>query len=92
MFLIHNTTQTSKNQPCVLTKYKAVFDYNKERKIFSRRKHVKSKRKFKERKIKRGGVKWYKENIAEMVESIKDEKFLIQIHTILKKHIEKRGG
>lgn len=39
----------------------------------------------------RGGVKWYREKIVEMVESIKDEKFLIQIHTILKKHIEKRG-
>lgn len=38
-----------------------------------------------------GGVKWYREKIVEMVESIKDEKFLIQIHTILKKHIEKRG-
>lgn len=42
-------------------------------------------------KIYRGGVKWYREKIVEMVESIKDEKFLIQIHTILKKHIEKRG-
>ncbi len=47
-----------------------------------------------------GGVKqdvitekiWYKEKIIEMVEKIQDEKFLIQIHTILKKHIEKRGG
>lgn len=39
----------------------------------------------------RGGVKWYREKIVEMVESIKDEKFLIQIHTILKKRIEKRG-
>lgn len=38
-----------------------------------------------------GGVKWYREKIIEMVESIKDEKFLSQIHTILKKHIEKRG-
>lgn len=41
--------------------------------------------------ISGGGVKWYREKIVEMVESIKDEKFLIQIHTILKKHIEKRG-
>lgn len=38
-----------------------------------------------------GGVKWYKENIVEMVEKIEEEKFLSQIHTILKKHIEKRG-
>lgn len=34
----------------------------------------------------------YKERIVEMVGRIEDTKFLIQIHTILKKHIEKRGG
>lgn len=39
-----------------------------------------------------GGVKWYRKKIAEMVEQIENEKFLSQIHTILKKHIEKRGG
>ena len=39
----------------------------------------------------RGGVKWYREKIVEMVGQIEDEKFLYQIHTILKKHIEKRG-
>jgi len=40
---------------------------------------------------KMGGVKWYKNQIFSMVEDIDDEKFLSQIHTILKKHIEKRG-
>lgn len=39
-----------------------------------------------------GGSKWYREKIIEMVGQIEDEKFLSQIHTILKKHIEKRGG
>lgn len=39
-----------------------------------------------------GGVEWYREKIVEMVGRIEDEKFLNQIHTILKKHIEKRGG
>ena len=39
----------------------------------------------------RGGVKWYREKIFEMVGQIENEKFLSQIHTILKKHIEKRG-
>ena len=38
-----------------------------------------------------GGVKWYREKIVEMVGQIENEKFLSQIHTILKKHIEKRG-
>lgn len=38
-----------------------------------------------------GGVKWYREKIVEIIGKIEDEKFLIQIHTILKKHIEKRG-
>lgn len=37
-------------------------------------------------------VKLYREKIIEMVEQIEDEKFLNQIHTILRKHIEKRGG
>lgn len=30
--------------------------------------------------------------IIKMVEEIKNEKFLMQIWTILKRHIEKRGG
>lgn len=34
----------------------------------------------------------YREKIVEMIRQIEDAKFLIQIHTILKKHIEKRGG
>lgn len=41
---------------------------------------------------KQEGVKWYREKIVEMIGQIEDEKFLNQIHTILKKHIEKRGG
>lgn len=34
----------------------------------------------------------YRKRIVKMVGRIEDTKFLIQIHTILKKHIEKRGG
>lgn len=37
-------------------------------------------------------VKWYRGKIVEMVGQIENEKFLNQICTILKKHIEKRGG
>lgn len=39
-----------------------------------------------------GGVKSCKDKIISMIKQIDDEKFLNQIHTILKKHIEKRGG
>lgn len=52
---------------------------------------MKNQSEISENKENLGGVKWYREKIVDMVESIKDEKFLIQIHTILKKHIEKRG-
>ena len=38
-----------------------------------------------------GGVEFYKKKIIEMVKLIESEKFPRQIHTILKKHIEKRG-
>ena len=37
-------------------------------------------------------VKWCRGKIVEMVGQIENEKFLNQICTILKKHIEKRGG
>ena len=40
----------------------------------------------------RKGVNWYREKIIEMVRQIEDEKFLNQIRTILKRHIETRGG
>ncbi len=36
-------------------------------------------------------VAYYRDKIIEMVGQIEDEKFLNQIRTILKKHIEKRG-
>lgn len=42
--------------------------------------------------IKTEEVKRCREKIIEMVGQIEDEKFLNQIHTILRKHIEKRGG
>lgn len=35
---------------------------------------------------------WYRENIIVMIQQINNEKFLNQIHTILRRHIEKRGG
>lgn len=36
-------------------------------------------------------IDWYRERAIKMVKKIEDEKFLVQIYTILKKHIEKRG-
>ncbi len=35
---------------------------------------------------------WYKDKIVEMVDKIEDKRFLNQIRTLLKLHIEKRGG
>lgn len=35
---------------------------------------------------------WYRQKAIDMIYKIDNEKFLNQIHTILKKHIEKRGG
>lgn len=40
----------------------------------------------------KGGVLWYRKKIVDMVHKIEDEKYLNQILTILKKHIEKRGN
>lgn len=42
--------------------------------------------------LEMGGVKWYRKKIVEMVDQIESEKFLNQIRTLLKKHIEKEGG
>jgi hypothetical protein len=44
-----------------------------------------------ERKIAEDEIGRLKENIINMVKGIDEEKFLRQIHTILKYHIEKRG-
>lgn len=37
-------------------------------------------------------VERYREKIIEMVREVEEKRFLNQIHTILKRHIEKRGG
>lgn len=37
------------------------------------------------------GAEWYRKKIVEMVEQIENEKFLNQIYTILKRHVQKRG-
>lgn len=37
----------------------------------------------------RQNLKWYSEKIVDMIRQIEDEKFLNQIRTILKRHIEK---
>lgn len=39
-----------------------------------------------------GKATYYRDKIIKMINQIDNEKFLKQIHTILKKHIEKRGG
>ena len=36
-------------------------------------------------------IRWYRERIIDLVHKIEDERFLNQILTILRKHIEKRG-
>ena len=44
-----------------------------------------------ERKMTEAEKGRLKENIINMVKGIDEEKFLKQMHTILKRHIEKRG-
>lgn len=73
-----------------MTKYNLLFDYNKENKIFSRRKYGKSKRNFKERKIKRGGVKWHREKIIEMAEKIENERFLKAIYISMSEYLKEK--